>query len=363
MKKIMMFAAIAVAALSSCSNSEVVDMSAGNAIGFETYVGKATTKGTPVSGGTFADTSTMRVWGCTSADQLGTDYTAVTGLIPNLSSGTKVSKAGGVWSYTPLAYWKANVAHSFFACSPFIDDSSLSYNQGKFTYIVKDNISEQVDFMVADPIKKAKWNGTEEMVSQVFNFHHALSQIKFSAKIVVDAEETVAKNVRVKSILMENMEADETIASTLATTNTIDVIGKTDANAITYTSAATGTVNGYTVTPTTPVVLPAASTTPADYTLVNHAAGDEILMLMPQTTTGKVRFTITFVYDTATATGLEKDASFITNAAQTWAPNKIYSYKFDINMPNVMEQKPVVFGEPTVNTWTDDSEGESLDNN
>lgn len=46
MKKIMMFAAIAVAALSSCSNSEVVDMSAGNAIGFETYVGKATTKGT-----------------------------------------------------------------------------------------------------------------------------------------------------------------------------------------------------------------------------------------------------------------------------------------------------------------------------
>lgn len=102
MKKIMMFAAIAVAALSSCSNSEVVDMSAGNAIGFETYVGKATTKGTPVSGGTFADTSTMRVWGCTSADQLGTDYTAVTGLIPNLSSGTKVSKAG---AYGAILLW------------------------------------------------------------------------------------------------------------------------------------------------------------------------------------------------------------------------------------------------------------------
>lgn len=362
MKKIMMFAAIAVAALSSCSNSEVVDMSADNAIGFETYVGKIATKGIPVSGVAFADASTMRVWGCTSNDKLGTDYAAVTGLIPNLNTGTKVSKAAGVWGYTPLAYWKANVAHSFFACSPFINDSSLSYDQGTIKYIVKDNVSEQVDFMVADPIKNTKWNGSDEVQSQTFTFHHALSQIKFSAKIVADTEESVAKNIRVKSILMENMEAGETVASTLANTNVVNVIGKTDANAITYAVAATGTVSGYTVTPITPIVLPAASTTPADYTVVNHADAD-VLMLMPQTTTGKVRFTITFVYDNATTSNLEKDASFITNAAQTWAPNKIYSYKFDINMPNVMEQKAVVFGEPTIVDWSNDIGDEGLNNN
>ena len=45
MKKIMMMAAVAAAVLTSCSNSELIELSDSRAIGFETYVGKASTRG------------------------------------------------------------------------------------------------------------------------------------------------------------------------------------------------------------------------------------------------------------------------------------------------------------------------------
>ena len=47
MKKIMMMAAVAAAVLTSCSNSELIELSDSRAIGFETYVGKASTRGVP----------------------------------------------------------------------------------------------------------------------------------------------------------------------------------------------------------------------------------------------------------------------------------------------------------------------------
>ena len=55
MKKIMMMAAVAAAVLTSCSNSELIELSDSRAIGFETYVGKASTRGVPVTGNKFAD--------------------------------------------------------------------------------------------------------------------------------------------------------------------------------------------------------------------------------------------------------------------------------------------------------------------
>lgn len=130
----------------------------------------------------------------------------------------------------------------------------------------------------------------------------------------------------------------------------IDVVARTDANAdIAYTGNATGTVEGYTITPTTPVTLGTASTTP-EFAAVNHKVND-VLMLLPQTTTGKVKFTIVLGYkDTANA-DKTAEAYFITTAEQTWAPNKIYLYKFEINMPQVLNQKPIEFGEPTIADW------------
>lgn len=342
----MMMAAIAAAALSSSTNSEVVDLSAGRAIGFETYVGKAGTRGVPVSGTKFADASTMRVWGYYSASQMSTTFGSQTAL-PNLG-GVKVTKDATAWGYSPLAYWKDNQAHSFFACAPYTE-AGVQFAEGVITYTVQENVDDQVDFMVADAIKNTVWNGSDEPTKQVFTFHHALSQIKYSAKITEDIT-SKATNIIVKSIKIQNLAEDGTTASTLATTGTINVVGRTDANAdITYTGNHDGANNGYTVIPTTPVVLADASTSP-EYVAVNHKTND-VLMLMPQATTGKVKFTIVLGYKDTSNADKTAEASFITNDAQTWAPNKIYHYKFDISMPQVLNQKPIEFGEPSITDW------------
>lgn len=354
MKKIMMLAAIAAAALSSCSNSEIVDISAGRAIGFETYVGKPSTKGAPVTGTSFADGATMKVWGYSSDAQLENTFTGVT-LLPNLNGAT-VTKDASNWAYSPKAYWIDNKAHSFFACAPSAD-AGIAYSAGKITYTVQDAVDAQVDFMIADVLKNNVWNGTDEPTKQVFTFHHALSQIKYSAKLTQDATTDKATEVKVQKIVIENLGADGTTASTLSTTGTVDMVGKTGAGDVTYEGALSGTSNSYTVTPATAVTLAAATTAP-EYVAVNHAT-DGVLMLMPQTTTGKVRFTVTLAYKDGSGTGQTAEAVFITTAAQTWAPNKIYHYKFGINMPNVLNQKPIEFGEPTISDW-DTTENEVI---
>ncbi len=346
MKKIMMIAAIAAAALSSCTNSEVVDLSTGGAIGFETYVGKAGTKGVPVSGTKFADASTMRVWGFYSTSQMGTTFGSQTAL-PNLG-GVKVTKDATAWGYSPLAYWKDNQAHSFFACAPYTE-AGVQFAEGVITYTVQENVDDQVDFMVADAIKNTVWNGSDEPAKQVFTFHHALSQIKYSAKITEDIT-SKATEITVKSITIQNMNAESTAASTLATKGVISIVERTDPNTdITYKGGHEGENNGYTITPTTPVALADASTSP-DYVAVNHKTAD-VLMLMPQTTTGKAKFTIVLGYKDSASADKTAEAYFITTAAQTWAPNKIYHYKFDISMPQVLNQKPIEFGEPSITDW------------
>ena len=77
MKKIMMMAAVAAAVLTSCSNSELIELSDSRAIGFETYVGKASTRGVPVTGNKFADGQSIKVWGFyTDSQMTGTTYDA-----------------------------------------------------------------------------------------------------------------------------------------------------------------------------------------------------------------------------------------------------------------------------------------------
>lgn len=102
----MMMAAVAAAVLTSCSNSELIELSDSRAIGFETYVGKASTRGVPVTGNKFADGQSIKVWGFyTDSQMTGTTYDATATGIPNLE-GAVITKTGGNWTYSPQAYWK-----------------------------------------------------------------------------------------------------------------------------------------------------------------------------------------------------------------------------------------------------------------
>lgn len=348
MKKFMLLAAVAATIFSSCSKDETVGQSDANAIGFESYVGKPT-RGIPVSGNKFTGTATMKVWGYYTAAEMGTDLTGAETIL-NLAGATVTRGADdGIWRYSPMAYWKEGKFHNFFAVSPAAE-VGIGYNAGKVTYTVQDAIADQEDFMVADPLKAAAaWDGAAAVSKPTFNFHHVLSQIKYSAKLTADSDK--ATEVKIKSIRVESMSADDDSAiATLATTGEVSIIAKTDAAAYVYVGAPTGTAASYLTTPTASVAL-AATTTVSDYVDVKHA-DDDILMLMPQKTVGKVRFTILFEYKNEAGESKEAEGIFMTNEAQTWEPNKIYSYKFDVNMPQVLDQKPVEFDDPKIEDWT-----------
>lgn len=349
----MMLVATAAAIFTSCSNSEVVDLAAGRAIGFETYVGKSTTRGVPFEKTLFDDGSTMRVWGFYGDAQLNAGWTSPKPL-PNLD-GVTVTK-NGTWTYAPAAYWKEGSAHSFFACAPSIADTDgVEFKEGKFTYTVQDLVEDQVDFMVADPLKNDVYNlATKEPEKQKFTFRHALSQIKYSARISEAATKT-ANDIHIDKVTMQVLDAtDEALFTAFATTGVINIIGKTGTDAITYEGALTGTCGSYVVTPNTPVVpnIVTDDNTNPEYLPIVHNTAD-VLMLMPQTTVGKVKFTLALSYTNDKPERVTAEAIFITTAAQTWEPNKKYTYKFNIDMPKVMDQRTIVFDEPDVVVWAE----------
>lgn len=344
MKKIMMFAAIAAAAFSSCSNSELVDVSSGRAIGFETFVGKASTKGVPVSGNKFGDGATIKVWGFTTTAQMGTDFTESPTEIPGLKE-TVVTKSGNSWSYSPTAYWQAQKAHTFFACAP--GEAECTFNNGVFSYTVKDAVADQVDFMVADALKNAPWTETDvDPAKQSFAFRHALSQIKYSVGITQASD--LATDVKVKSVKIEALvknNNDQT--ASFSSTGNINVVGRENSTSDLAWTDLSGSATSYTVTANPEVELGTVQS-PVEYKPVNEGTGD-ILMLLPQKTQGNVRFTITVTYTDKDSKPAEGSAMFITTAEQEWSPNKIYHYKFGISMPQVLEQKPIIFDDENMN--------------
>lgn len=357
MKKIIMKAAVAAAVLTGCSNSELVELSDSRAIGFETYVGKASTRGVPVTGNKFADGQSIKVWGFYTDNQMtGTTYDATASAIPNLE-GAQITKTAGNWTYSPQAYWKNGKAHTFFASAP--GETTATLAAGVFSYTVQDEVANQVDFMVADALKNDKWDetSTPDPAKQVFAFRHALSQIKYSVGLT-ELAETDASEVKVKSVKIEALATgdDETVAG-LYTTGNIDIIGRAaDAGALAWTNLSGENKKGYMVTPDAEIALgDAVAASSADYTLVPDAT-DGTLMLLPQTTAGNVRFTVTLSYKALKETGTPtKEVSVLINttATQTWEVNKIYHYKLGISMPQALKQKAIEFDDTnmTIEPW------------
>lgn len=315
---------------------------------FETYIGKASTKGTPVSGNKFGEGATIKAWGFAGNAQMGPTFESPVA-IPNLPSVVTRDNNGN-WSNSPMAYWQDGKAHTFFACAP--GESGATFDAGVFLYTVKDAVAEQADFMVADALKNPVWSEatTATPAKQSFAFRHALSQIKYSVGITATSEK--ATNVKITSVQIERLStAAEPQPENFKNKGEISVIGRTDTNQdLSWTNLATeGTPDKYTVTPTTAVDMTNDKVYQINEYVVVNDGTDGALMLLPQETTGNVRFTVSLEYTIVpeptdgSATTATASAIFTTTTTQSWAANKIYHYKLGINMPQVLNQKPIMF--------------------
>lgn len=216
MKKNFYVGLIALTALTvtSCSNDDVVMQSpeVNKAIEFGTYVGRdAVSRGHVTSIEKLAEEG----FGVFAYYTNGGDFvdSGTEASTPNFMYNQKVTgtDAGNDynWSYSPLKYWPNENTNklTFFAYAPYdaneADDNNdqtieinniylnLSENTAKgnpaiSTYLVPDNVGDQIDLLYADRTELA--NLTKQTINEKvnFKFKHALSRIGFKVQTLID---------------------------------------------------------------------------------------------------------------------------------------------------------------------------------
>ncbi len=190
----------AMVALSSCTQSEVLEVAEQQAMSFDAFVGKQTKAG-PVSNLNVKN-STFKVWGYKTKET-----STVT-----VFDGQTVKYEDGAWGYYPVKYWDHQCTYDFYAISPASavseDDKNAGYVEEKEgekvnkKIIVNDfSIAEQEDLMVATPI-------TGHTPGEVVNlsFNHILTNVNFE----VVKDENLAAGVKLldASISLKGIQGD-----------------------------------------------------------------------------------------------------------------------------------------------------------
>ncbi len=201
MKKILLLATATAFALASCSKSDVsTDISAnGSPINFSPYSSNAT-KGTIIDN---TNITSFGVYGFAHDD--GTvDFTTA---IPGFMYNQEVTKAGAVWTYSPVKYWSndASDMYSFFGYAPYADGTiikvkSLNNTAGApvLTYTMPTDPTTALDFVAGQTLDIAKQTGAVTV-----NLKHQLSRLTFEAKSSIEGAASFGSdstNIIVKSI-------------------------------------------------------------------------------------------------------------------------------------------------------------------
>lgn len=320
MKKQLFFVACAALALASCSEKETVEMPESAAIGFgNTFVGNATRVGI-----TDADIKEFFVFG--GNNNGGTQsYT-------NEFDNVSVKLSGSDWTYTDLRYWTDGLTYVFNAYAPALPEGTVASvdtdgNGVNFTDFVATDGS--VDLIEAQSVTKS--DVTPSSAGTVdFTFSHILSMIKLTF------ESEFSDNVKL------------TVS---------DIVVKAVPNKASYTGGAWGTMDAQTV----------------DYAmgkvenLINNAddnnkSGEEIIVIPQHFDTGfTVEFKVKAEY--ADGTGVIVDGTKTLTATlpvKDWAKGNRYNYVAKLNINNIdpdNQHYPIEFGDPTVNAWTNYTEG------
>ena len=303
--------AAAVAALSSCSQSEVMEVAENRAIGFNTFVDNNTRA---VKDITTASLSKFYVFG---------DYDD--GASVAFSNTQVTGEKGG--TYTPLnpAYWQAGKTYEFGAYSNGNGEKlTASFLNGALT-ISDYSVNNDNDLIAATaPDVPARAAGEEKNVP--LTFKHLLSKVKFtfSTTAVPEAFRMEVSNLKFSGI--------KTAATCVFSNNAI-------------TTDWTGTDGEYSIA------------TLGDYAVTKGSASTEDILVIPQANTGiKASFTVT-IYDQATDEQIATNDFTASLACTEWVEGNVYNYTAEINPDDVDDQmKEIKFTVTKVEEWQPDQE-------
>ncbi len=335
MKKFMLFAAAASAALVGCVNDEQMEMAQeAKEVSFDTPVmatqTRANVKGEMNEGTTYNTSENFVVYAKKSSEELtmGT-WTSGTNFWKDGEGLTVTFKNTGDWQHTSdVYYWPKDGYLSFAAYSPAeLDENGGTVTYGNNGWVVTDfkvnsTVGNQIDLMVSDPV----WNQTEPETEDAVDikFKHVLSSIVFS----------VVENDDNHSYKINSVTVNGNIAMTGSMNNSL----QWGHNGQTATTLTKNEVN-YDVTTTATEFL----------------NGENAMLLIPQTEIGDVEVTlnitrtadetnVTETYD-KTVKFSEFAISGSSDSVTEWLVGKRYVYNFTIG-----GTKKIFFA-PTVTEW------------
>lgn len=315
MKRSLFLLGMAVAALSSCTNEDVVDVAQNRAIRFDTFVNNNTRAVTEVN-----DVSSYYLFGeyGDAADNYGTT------VFNNESSST-------------IAYW---VASKFYAFGAYADgdgnnitSATFNANEGKLTFpsYTPDNAK---DLIAATARAETEADVTnEDPVS--LQFAHMLSQVKFTFNTTT----ADAYTIKISDLKFNAVKtADGTYTKTIGN-GIIDWTGNTVNGEYTYSEMAdiADQSAGYTASDVN-LVIPQGNTDNIEVTFTATLNGPGI---DPQV---EKNFTATLGYMPGTASGTQEN---------TWTPGYRYNYTATINADDIQSDLNEIEFTPTVERWED----------
>lgn len=316
MKKSLFMMGVAVAALSSCTQSEVLNVADNNVIKFENaYVGKATRAATVLDNSNFGS---FYVYGYDGADYIFENV--------NVFKGD-----GTAWGYDNLKPYEEDAVYTFAAYS----DGGTTKGTGQLATGVNFDASTTPATLKIDNytttdnkdliVSFSHSNIDDANAPVAFTFKHALAQVKFTIQSALGDENKIAisnfsvtgfgDNANLTYTMGENHEVDaiswDNLGGGSSVTKTINAL---DNNVATTSNSAYGT---YVVIPQTVATL-------------------------------KMTFDATLYK--ADGTKVEKEGMIATVSSQEFTEGYRYNFIATIDGPDMGQ---ISFAKPIVEEWTD----------
>lgn len=323
MKKSFLMLGVAVMALASCTNEEVLNVADSRAIGFDAFVGKPTKAEI-----TTDNLGTFQVYGGyvkTESAGTGTNLT-------NVWEDVAVTK-DGTWKATgDTKYWAAGMTYQFAAYAPVAvgkptvndDNKNLDWTG------IKADAETQNDFIYATDVKTTDDPLEASPGNIAFTFGHQLAMIKvtFNSKFAAEYKVTISD----LDIYGMNSTADFT-----GSTKTWD----------NYSSQISQGSGFKTITA-------------ADAQEQTSATSDKFIVIPQTSGTMHVDFTATVFDKNNTEFASHKFTGTVT---PIWENGNVYNYNVDIAPDGFTGEDDIFeieFDDPKVDPWTTEQDGGSI---
>lgn len=347
MRKSLWMLGLAAAAMTSCTQNEVLEVAENRAIGFDdVFVGKATRGVTATIVGKASD-----LHGDDKGFYVYGGYEGVTNVFDN----THVTYSSGStpeWEYSPIRYWVAGQKYKFVAYAPVMNvtptfaygtTGSPTTNDATLTFtdvVIDGTADNQKDFIVAKSGVITP-NDNNYNTAVKFNFFHALSMIKVTLRNgFADGVKVAISDFQITGI---NTKGNFTTAST------------------DFSAGSCGTWSNQTSAETTSTFIDAGTggtplssrwTSSTDDTNTSKAYSNEFIVIPQTIGTVQVKFNVavTDVAGNPIVSNKSLVVSIPNSTTTKWDINNRYHYTLTIDGESV-GLTPIEFDDPDVEQW------------